>query len=93
MKNAGDFTDHDIMNTIGAFFIDGVETSAVVLSYLLYELAAHSWAQEELKREIDEVLAKYDGVVTHEAIQDMKYLDAAFNGSFRILILKILRIC
>lgn len=80
MKNQGTFTDQDIMVTIGGLYLDGIETSAVVLGYLLYELAAHPWAQEELKKEIDEVLAKYHGEVTYEAIQDMKFLDAAFNG-------------
>lgn len=85
MKKAGTFTDHDITVAIGGFYLDGIETSGVVLSYLLYELAAHPWAQEELKKEIDEVLARHGGVVTYDAIQEMKYLDAVFNGCFFVV--------
>lgn len=80
MKNSGSISDNDICVTIGGFYIDGIETSATVLHYLLYEIAAHPWTQEELKEEIEEILAKYEGTVTYEAIQEMKYLDAVFNG-------------
>lgn len=84
MRNSGAFTDHDIANSVGALYIDGVETSSLTLNYLLYELAAHPWTQEELKKEIDEVLDKYGGSITYEAIQEMKYLDAAFNEALRL---------
>lgn len=80
MKNAGTFSDHDISVTIGAFYIDGVETSSTVLNYFLYDLAAHPSAQEELKKEIDTVMLSSDRTVTYEVMQSMVYLDAAFNG-------------
>lgn len=80
IKKAGTFTDNDVTVALAGFFLEGIETSAVVLTYLLYELAAHPSAQEEVRRDIEEVLEKYEGVVTYEAIQEMKYLDAAFNG-------------
>lgn len=81
MKTAGTFSDHDISVVIGSFYIDGIETSSTALNYLLYDLAAHPLAQEKLKKEIDDVLGQNNtGAVTYEAVQDMKYLDAAFNG-------------
>lgn len=80
MKTAGTFSDHDISVIIGSFYIDGIETSSTVLNYLLYDLAAHPWAQEELRKEINDVLGENNRTVTYEAIQDMKYLDALFNG-------------
>lgn len=81
MKTAGTFSDHDISVVIGSFYIDGIETSSTALNYLLYDLAAHRLVQEKLKKEINAVLGENNtGTVSYEAIQDMKYLDAAFNG-------------
>lgn len=82
LKKSGDVTDSDLISHIGSLFIDGVETSAFMLHFVLYELAAHPEVQENLKKEIDEALKTNDSeLISFETLQGMKYLDAVINGS------------
>lgn len=80
MKQSGVITDRDMISYIATLYMDGVETSGVIFHYVLYELAANPEVQEKLRMEIEEVLKRNDGMITFEIIQDMKYLDAVFNG-------------
>lgn len=80
MRESGTFTDRDVMTHLGGLYTDGVATSALVLHYILYELAVHQHIQEELSREIEDGLEKNGGEITYEAMQEMKYLDAIMNG-------------
>lgn len=67
-------------------FVDGIETSGIVLHFTLYELAANPEIQENLKKEIDEALKTKDNeIISIETIQAMKYLDAVFNGIYNTL--------
>jgi cytochrome P450 family 6 len=50
------------------------------MSLALYELAYRPEIQDRLRREIDEVLKKHDGVITYNAIHEMSYLDQVVNG-------------
>lgn len=89
LKQAGTITDREIISHVGTLYVDGVETSAFILHYALYEIAAHPEVQENLRRELDE--ANCD-TVTFEVIQGLKYLDAVLNGkdislNFQILYL------
>lgn len=82
LKRTGALTDDEIVGHIGSLFVDGIETSGIVLHYVLYELAANSEIQERLKKEIDETLKTTDNkIILIETIQTMKYLDAVLNGS------------
>lgn len=81
LKQSGAFTDRDIICQIATLYVDGVESSAIILHYVLYELAANAETQEKLRMEVDEVLEKNNGMITFETIQDMKYLDAVLNGN------------
>lgn len=81
----GAVLDRDSYNEIYIQFTglltDGMETSSVFMQFLLYEIAANPDVQERLKEEIDATLAKY-GQLTYESLQDMRYLDRVFQGSF-----------
>lgn len=81
MKEAGMINDREMVNHLGGLYVAGVETTAIALHYLLYELAAHPEEQENLKKEIDDVLEKSGGEITYEIIKEMKYLDAVVKGS------------
>lgn len=64
---------------IFAFVAAGFETSSSASSYFLHILAYHPDVQERCQKEIDEVLAKYNGKLCFEAVKDMKYLEMAFK--------------
>ncbi|KYB27037.1 Cytochrome P450 6a2-like Protein [Tribolium castaneum] len=63
------------------FFAAGFETSSTTVTFALYELAKHQDIQQKVREEIETVLAKFDGKVTYEAIQEMHYMNQVLNGT------------
>lgn len=64
------------------FFLDGYETSSLVIAHILYQLAKNPDVQERLRAEIMESVRMNDGKVTYESIGEMKYLDQVFHGKY-----------
>lgn len=64
------------------FFGAGFETSSTTLSYALYELSLNHDIQNRGREEVFRVLEKYDGVMSHEAVVDMKYIEQIINGNY-----------
>jgi len=52
------------------FFFGGYETTSTILTHLFVELAKRPEIQEKIKEEVDEILDKFDGKITHDAIKD-----------------------
>jgi cytochrome P450 family 6 len=50
------------------------------MSFALYELAVHSDIQNRLRTEITRVMAKHQGELTYDGIQEMSYLDMVVSG-------------
>lgn len=67
-----------------SFYLEGTETSATTFSYVLYELARNPECQEKLYDEIVATMAKHDGQLTYDAIQEMSYLDCVLLEASRI---------
>ena len=65
-------------NTI-TFFLDGFETSSVVISNVLHQLAQHPECQNRLRKEIHTFI-NGNGPISAENINDIEYLDNVFNG-------------
>lgn len=65
-------------------FVEGYETSSSVLGFAIYEMARNPDIQERLYEEISDVLAKYDGDFTFEALQEMEYLDNVIHETMRL---------
>lgn len=86
-KDKNEFTDEDITAHAAGFFGDGFETSSIVMSFALYEIANNIDVQNKLKEEIDEVCSKSNGQINYEAVQEMKYLDCVLNGIIFIYLL------
>jgi cytochrome P450 family 6 len=70
----------DIAAQALVFFSAGSEVVAILLSFSTLLLAVHQNIQQQVKNEIDEVLAEHGGQVTYEAVQRMRHLDNALSG-------------
>lgn len=64
------------------FFTAGFETTSTTISFCLYELSRASEIQRKVHDEIDSVLSKYDGKLTYDAMNEMKYLECCIDGNF-----------
>ncbi|XP_011706704.1 PREDICTED: probable cytochrome P450 6a13, partial [Wasmannia auropunctata] len=85
-RTEGDTFDLDVLASHAvSFFIDGYETSSVVLNFIGFNLATHPKVQEKLREEVMSVLNKHDGVITYEALKEMTYMDQVINESQRIV--------
>jgi cytochrome P450 family 6 len=74
----------EIAAQVFVFFVGGFETSSSTISFCLYELALNPEVQQRVRNEVDTVLLKHGGVITYEAIHEMKYLDKTVAGNIRI---------
>ncbi|KAG5667308.1 hypothetical protein PVAND_015294 [Polypedilum vanderplanki] len=85
MKNSENetMTFNEIAAASFGFFLAGYETSSSTMTFCAYELALNQNIQEKIRLEISQVLLKYNGKVTYEAIMEMKYLDMVFNETLR----------
>ncbi|XP_043281943.1 cytochrome P450 6a2-like [Venturia canescens] len=84
-SEGGEIDENDITASATSFFIDGYETSAITMSFLVYRLAENPKVQEKLRDEIKRVLEKYNGEICYESLKEMTFLDQAFNESMRLI--------
>ncbi|GAB0098877.1 Cytochrome P450 [Sergentomyia squamirostris] len=83
LKEKKNLNELDMMAHAVTFFLDGFETSSIALSFALYNLASNKNAQDTLRAEIKETLAKH-GKLTHDVVVDMPYLDQVFHENLRL---------
>lgn len=62
------------------FFIAGYETTASATAFTLYELAQNPDVLAKLLDDINQTLAKHNGELNYDSIQDMKYLELCVMG-------------
>ena len=67
-----------------SFSVEVYETSAIVLSFLGFQLAAHPEIQEKVRDELKNVLQKYNGKLDYEVFKEMTYFDQVLNESMRL---------
>ncbi|CAG9860039.1 unnamed protein product [Phyllotreta striolata] len=58
--------------------VAGVDTTSTGIAWFTYEMGQNPEIQDRLRSEIIEVLKKYNGEITWEAIHEMKYLDICY---------------
>lgn len=63
-----------------AFLLAGVETTSFTTLYCLYEIAKQPDIQRKVNDEIDHVMAQYNGQLTYDSINKLKYLDCCLDG-------------
>nr|AQM57046.1 cytochrome P450 CYP6CW4 [Sogatella furcifera] len=76
-----ELTDHIMTSNTFVFISTGSDTTATILNFALYELAANLRVQDKLIEEIDTIFSNQD--FTYEAIRDMKYMDNVFSETLR----------
>ncbi|XP_013178599.1 PREDICTED: cytochrome P450 6B5-like [Papilio xuthus] len=79
-----ELTDDIIAAQAFVFYAGGYETSASTMSFMLYELARNPDVQERVIQEVDEVMMKYDGKLTFEALNELKYMEQVFDETLRL---------
>lgn len=65
------------------FYSAGFETSSTTMSFCLYELAKNKNVQAKAQKEIDQVLNRYDGILTYDAVQELPYLEHCIDETLR----------
>ncbi|XP_054156445.1 cytochrome P450 3A24-like [Oppia nitens] len=80
IKDRVDIDDDDILSTSFLFFVAGYETTASLITYLIYNLALHADCQQKLYEE----LRKFDGKYDYESIAQMPYLEACVAETLRL---------
>ncbi|XP_055712885.1 probable cytochrome P450 6d4 isoform X2 [Phlebotomus papatasi] len=66
------------------FFLAGFETTSTTMSFCFYELAKNPHIQKKVQEEIDELTKKYNGRITYESINEMKYLENCIDETLRM---------
>ncbi|KAK5650899.1 hypothetical protein RI129_001928 [Pyrocoelia pectoralis] len=90
-----DMTEDEIVGYAYTLYLDGYETSSILLTCLLYSVAQSATVQEKCRREIRDVMKNYQGQLTHEAIVELKYVDAVIFETLRMHspLALLLRLC
>lgn len=65
---------------VALFYLAGFDTTASAIANCLFELSRMPDLMERLHCEIDDVLAKYDNVISYESINAMNFLDCCVLG-------------
>ncbi|XP_078051420.1 putative cytochrome P450 28d1 [Augochlora pura] len=82
-KSEGTMNEERIVSNSLSLFIDGFETSRLTLTFTGYYLALYPEVQEKLRNEIRTTIAAHNGVLTFEALKDLKYMDQVISESQR----------
>lgn len=86
LKKKKNISDLDMAAHTITFFLDGFETSSIVIAHILHLLATHPNVQERLRTEIHDLMEKNNtNTITFDNISDMVYLDQVFNGKLLFL--------
>lgn len=75
-EKKGDLEVEDMAAHMTTFFLDAYETSSIILTHALYQLAKNKYSQKKLRDEIERCNEDFN----FEIISGLKYLDQVFKG-------------
>ncbi|KAK7861749.1 hypothetical protein R5R35_002485 [Gryllus longicercus] len=81
MANKLVLEEEDVCAHSFAFLMDGFETTASTLNYMLFELARNDAVQDKLRKEIQDAII--DGSISYETLHGLKYLDMVMQETLR----------
>ncbi|XP_037939487.1 probable cytochrome P450 6d5 [Teleopsis dalmanni] len=65
------------------FYVAGYETTASTVAFTIYELSQYPELLAKAKKDVEETLRKYEGKLSYECVQDMKFLDLCVMETIR----------
>lgn len=75
------FEEKEAISHAFSFFIEGFETSGIVLSFALHALAKNPDVQQRLREELVEAMQRHNNELTFDAMQEVTYLEATVQGT------------
>ncbi|RZB40992.1 cytochrome P450 6a17, partial [Asbolus verrucosus] len=81
-------TIEEIAAQSALFITASFETSSILMTFTMYELAKNQNIQNEIRDEISSVLGNYEGKITYSALGEMKYMNKVLDGG--LIFLKML---
>ncbi|XP_031354047.1 cytochrome P450 9e2-like isoform X2 [Photinus pyralis] len=78
-----ELSDDDVTAQSMIFFFAGFETVSTLMCFTAYELAVNPYIQERLREEVDNVLKDGNGILTHEGLMKMEYMDMVISEVLR----------
>ncbi|XP_078049077.1 cytochrome P450 9e2-like [Augochlora pura] len=79
----GEVNEERVTSHALSLFFDGFETSRLTLAFVGFNLALYPEIQEKVRDEIRTIMAKNRGVLTFEALKELKYMDQVISESQR----------
>lgn len=77
-------SDEEMAWNACVFLLAGYETTSTALSYITYCISQHPDVQQEIVREIQEVVGPNDQPLTYENVNQLHYLEQVINESLRL---------
>lgn len=77
---ASGYDEEDVIAQAGIFFTAGTETTSIGLTCCLFELATNPDIQRRLRHDVELVLSRSGGVISYDALAEMRYLDMVVAG-------------
>ena len=81
-EDATPFTRTELIDQLGVFFLAGHETTASVLTWVLFILGTHPDMAERVRAEVREVAG--DGPITINQVQKLRYVRNVFRETLRL---------
>ncbi|CAG7729411.1 unnamed protein product, partial [Allacma fusca] len=77
------------------FLFAGFETTATTLTMLSYYLGNNPDKQKKLIEELDELMEKNEGKITHDNLSELPYMNACINETLRLVspVVRVERVC